>query len=163
LTYSWRLLVLALFIGVPCIAWANTFGAQDIQVIDELERQLLQMQQDDLRAADSLIAQRAFDSVECLNQIRGNIETIEAHVSEISTLIRVSSRMATPADESVVNGYMADQIKTDIKYIALGRIALNRTSSSSCGTNPFIATKMRAALSLLDDSEHILLWLQQRL
>jgi hypothetical protein len=132
---------IAIFIALAGAAHANAFGKQDIQQITALDQRLLEAQKDDLQAINGFIAQRAPDAADCVSQIREGIDAVSSTVSQLSNLVQISSSMAAPLDESLVNRYVANEVDFGLGAIAVNRQSLNRLGAY-CGTNPFIAGKV---------------------
>ena len=156
-----RILAVLLIIGmVP--AHANVFGRQDTPAIEALLQRLLNTQKENQSAGETLLAQRAGDDFDCLDKISTEIEKLYAMVSQIDTLLYLSTVMEMPTDEAIVNRSLSLQTRYVLRMMPLQRRTISR-HSASCARTPFLATKAQVTLFLLDETERLLQVLSRRL
>jgi hypothetical protein len=140
---------------------ANVFQEQDAQGLDALGKRIDLATGDNIAVGRSLLSQRAFEAADCLQNIVDQLQSIDDKISNISTLIRISAFMTDPADEAVVDTYLAIDITSAVKSLAIYRQSVNN-NAGYCASSPIIATRAQAALAILENAEHLLLGLDRR-
>jgi hypothetical protein len=155
------------FASIPILllgttALAGIFQIQDARVFDTLIQKVNAANSDDVSAIRSLAAAHRFDEAQCLNEISHELESLHYELSEISTLIAVSASMDIQSDETTVLGYLRIDMNSTMKFLPLARRDMNN-QAAFCGGNALVVSRAQTGLSLLEDSERLLLSLQRRL
>jgi hypothetical protein len=152
-------LILILLLACTGTVRANTFQAQDGQPLDALKARALNQARDALDAARSSGAgSNVFD---CLLSIQTELSGLGDMLDVNSTLTFISSQMAAPPDEMIVNTFLQEDLRHGVNLLAISRRAINQ-SAGSCGNSVLVVNRAQGALLLIDQIENSLRRLQQR-
>jgi hypothetical protein len=142
------LLALAAVIFSPAAA-ANTFKYSDADAFLQLDEAALALHKDINNAMTILGKSREFDQASCLSDLENVLLSVDARLSSVSALVRLSAQMRDSMDETTVKFTLALNASTAMKELAEDRrYAL--AQGAICSTSALVNTYAQKAAAITD-------------
>jgi hypothetical protein len=149
------LLAATMAVAIQLPAQAKKFSAQDADALSAIAKRLQVAYRDSLYASRGLITGNSLNDNECLTSITDAVNVTDEIISSTATLTFLSGAMDSPADESLVDRFLVEEIRHSLKSIDLTRQVIN-LAAGNCGTSAVVVNKAHIFLSILNDGDRIL-------
>ena len=126
------------------------FTAQDAANLSALVAREQQTNQNNIEA---LAAPATYN---CISELVNIITQLHYELSTASILLHLSIEMVSPEDREKINRDLQIILDANLAFLLSGREVIN-SQSHSCGSDPTVLNRTKAALSVFDDAEHLLL------